>query len=951
YEFIYDPAGRLIRVRDAYGKVTEITRDGSGKPTTIVSPYGQSTALELNPNGILATVTSPAGDITRMSYVSTGLLSSVTGPRGYAYTFTYDDRGQLASASDPGGGLNLVPRTTGTNGHEVTETTVEGRVRHFSLTESDEGTETTEDQYADGTMRRRIAQPNGTTTNRLPDGTIIHSTQAAEPRFQMQSPFFREMVVSTPGGVTSTTTVERGVNLLFRKDPLSLTRWSQATTQNGKTSRVIFESSSRVFTRLSPMGRLRTTKVNTAGDPEEVHRGDLAPTTYEYNAGGQLTSAAQGSRLTKMSYNAQGYLSAMTNAINQVWRYAYDAAGRATNTIRPDGQSTATSYDGEGNLISLTPPGKPAHGFSHTPVGLLSEYIPPPVGGATNAVRWTWNRDRKIDSCTRADGGVIDYVYNSAFQVEGLLCPGFTNQYVYDPAYGYLASVARGGQTVSFVRDGPLPVSETWSGPVAGSVSRGWNADFRVASITVGGTIINGAYDDDGLLTQAGDMYLDYDTNGLHVGTTLGNLSETWRYNPFGEVTNYTATCSGSLVLSLTYTRDPLGRITALTSQTAGSTQSVVYAYDAAGRLNHVTRGTPPTYDYFYDANGNRTNLFAPAQPPTPATYDAQDRILTCGTNSYTWSDDGEIIAKTSGPATTLYRHDALGNLTGATLPSGTVIEYVLDGLGRRVGKNINGALSRGYLYSGTLAPIAELDGSNNIVSVFVYGRLPNVPDYMVRGGTIYRLVSDHLGSVRLVVNAQTGTVAQEITYDEFGRVLSDSNPGFQPFGFAGGLYDPDTGLVHFGEREYDPETGRWMSRDPLLFAGGDMNLYAYCGNDPVNQIDPSGLGPGTQDPVAMSEAESVKPVTPGEPSTPDPKYRPPEKPPQPPPKKIDPPPRSPWGQDGYDPSDERQHDRPNRPDTHKPEPLPWWKKFLDAVLGGVLLYMTYQRLEHQYGR
>jgi RHS repeat-associated protein len=98
------------------------------------------------------------------------------------------------------------------------------------------------------------------------------------------------------------------------------------------------------------------------------------------------------------------------------------------------------------------------------------------------------------------------------------------------------------------------------------------------------------------------------------------------------------------------------------------------------------------------------------------------------------------------------------------------------------------------------------------------------------------------LGSVRLVVNTQTGDIAQRIDYDAFGNVTQDTNPGFQPFGFAGGLYDVDTGLVRFGARDYDAEVGRWTAKDPILFAGGDANLYAYVSNDPLNFIDPSGL-------------------------------------------------------------------------------------------------------------
>src|SRR5437588_6133983 len=77
--------------------------------------------------------------------------------------------------------------------------------------------------------------------------------------------------------------------------------------------------------------------------------------------------------------------------------------------------------------------------------------------------------------------------------------------------------------------------------------------------------------------------------------------------------------------------------------------------------------------------------------------------------------------------------------------------------------------------------------------------------------------------------------------YDEFGQVLSDSNPGFQPFGFAGGLYDGDTKLVRFGARDYDAETGRWTAKDPIGLRGG-LNVYGYVGQNPVSLVDATGL-------------------------------------------------------------------------------------------------------------
>ena len=150
--------------------------------------------------------------------------------------------------------------------------------------------------------------------------------------------------------------------------------------------------------------------------------------------------------------------------------------------------------------------------------------------------------------------------------------------------------------------------------------------------------------------------------------------------------------------------------------------------------------------------------------------------------------------------------------------------------------------LTQGFIYQGPLRIAAELDGNNNVVSRFVYGTQINVPEYLIKGADTYRIITDHLGSVRLVVNTSTGTIAQRIDYDSFGNVLTDTNPGFQPFGFAGGLYDPHTQLTRFGARDYDAQTGRWTAKDPIGFNGGDSNLFAYVGGDPVNWIDPSGL-------------------------------------------------------------------------------------------------------------
>src|SRR5258708_10180777 len=117
-------------------------------------------------------------------------------------------------------------------------------------------------------------------------------------------------------------------------------------------------------------------------------------------------------------------------------------------------------------------------------------------------------------------------------------------------------------------------------------------------------------------------------------------------------------------------------------------------------------------------------------------------------------------------------------------------------------------------------------------------------------------MILDRMGSARVGGDVLSGTIAQEIDYDEFGVVMNDTNPGFQPFGFAGGLYDRGTALVRFGARDYDAQTGRWTAKDPLNFDGGDANLYAYSLNDPVNTSDASGQKPGDK---YDSESEAAR--------------------------------------------------------------------------------------------
>ncbi len=365
---------------------------------------------------------------------------------------------------------------------------------------------------------------------------------------------------------------------------------------------------------------------------------------------------------------------------------------------------------------------------------------------------------------------------------------------------------------------------------------------MRLDSLEVNGAdSVSFAYDDDSLLTSAGDLAIvrEPDTGRLDT-VTVGLVTSKWTYTEFGEPESITNRFDGAVIYAESFLYDKRGWITDLTRTQGGATVAETFGYDNRGRLETVSHDGTPVSTYGYDVNSNRTSYDGPFGTVTEldTDYDARDRLRQYGDTDYTYNEAGELTSKSANGQAVTYDYDVFGNLRQVSLPSGTTIDYVIDAAQRRIGKRVDGTLTRGWLYQDGLNPIAELDGAGNVVARFVYATRPNVPDYLIKNGTTYRVVSDHLGSPRLIVDIVTGVIVQELRYDAFGRITLDTNPGFQPFGFAGGLCDPQTGLVRFGARDYDPEMGRWTSVDPIGYGGRSANLYGYARNNPISFLD-----------------------------------------------------------------------------------------------------------------
>jgi RHS repeat-associated protein len=854
-KFDYDPpdSGHLKTItEDPNGtpphNVTTINHDAAGNPSTIVAPFGQRTTLTVDSDGYLNKITNPANESVRLVSTSDGLLKTFTDPNDNSSIFNYDSNGRLFTEQDAAGGVRTFARTDQDNGYTVNVTSPEHHTTSYKVESLPTGGQRRLTHFPDGTETEMLMGTNGSRKTTFADGTIIDLLQGPDPRFGMQVALPKSLTITT-GGKTYTLTTSRTRTPTDLTSPL--TALTDTVILNGRSSTSVYDVATRTTTITSAAARQAKVTTDSLGRIAQGQPTGLFATNFTYDAQGRLSIISQGTgvnqRSAKLTYKDNGYLDTLTDSFDRVLGFDYDTAGRVISERLPDTQQIGYGYDANGNVTSISPPNRASHLFSYTVVDLEEQYTPPDVGAVTNSTVYSYNLDKLLTLITRPDGQTLKFDYDMAggckcVRLSKLTLPTGSLSYAYDSTTGKLGSITTpDGDSLTYTYTGTLLANATWAGSVTGSVGRTYDNDFRLVSLTVNGADpVSFQYDADSLLTKAGLLILDRDPhNGLVTGTTLGSTTDSTNYNGFAQVADYTVKYGGAEVFKTVLTYDGVGRI-ATKAETIGGTATVfAYGYDPAGQLSEVKTNGTVTSTYTYDGNGNR--LTGPGLATSP-TYDDQDRLKHYGETTYSYTDNGELKTKTTGAEVTKYDYDVLGNLIQVVLPNGSTIDYIVDGRNRRIGKKVNGALVQGFLYENGLKPIVELDAANHIVSRFVYATHANVPDYLIRGGATYRVITDHLGSPRFVVDTATGIIAQRIDYNECGVVVNDTNPGFQPFGFAGGLYDRDTRLVRFGARDYDAQTGRWTTKDPIGFAAGDPNLYAYAANNPVCYFDPDGL-------------------------------------------------------------------------------------------------------------
>ena len=851
--FEYNPDGSVVKLFDEDNNVSSLTYDASGRGFVIgaTDALGNTSEIKRDPNGnvtskittrtVLTPTTGSGTSQSNFDFGTGSLLAGLLFPNTGLQSPTIVDP-CLAGGATPRVVRSVTDYAYDNSDRVVRRTFPDGKE---SLITFDDRGNVTEIRDVLGHIVRYGYDLKGRQTHTFfPDGTV------ASAEYDLIG---RKKVAKDRGGRIveyDWDTLDRLVKVTLRDAQGKLEtmesyryddkdRLTKVTDALNRTSRIEYDALDRVRKVTDPVGQFiehiyHPTKnllvgVRDSSGRETIYQHDEMyrlqsvetpdgeSTLYEYNNKGLLRSsrAPDGAKYT-YDYDPLDRMARVTDPLNRAWTFGYDGHGNRTCRHDPNGNVTRFTYDefNFGLLMSRT-----------SPMGQKETY--------------TYTDDFELKSVTDANG--------------------FTTRYAYENLSGFPRSITpdvnRGEQPIIFEN----------------------TADGLVRSVSQGGSVNDFTYGGLGELKSDGTNAYAYDIVGnlKHHQTPTGRT--TYEYDDANRLTKTTgadgqetlyhyddqsrlASVTRPNGVATTYTYDVMDRVQTMTHAGTGFVSPYVHTYDVNGRLKTFSDETGVTA-YSYDLVGQLTREESP-RGVTTYTYDSVGNRETktvataVGSGSFVYQyDHNDRLLSVSGPAgTTTYEYDANGNciragavtlgynfmdrLTSTQLATGSVM-FVYDATGNRVAQTTPSGTTR-YLVSG--GQVVEETAPDGAVTRYEYdGSMLR----SVRNGQSAWFLEDAIGSTGGLAS-DTGILADRWVYDAFGsptRVAGTSGNTF--LGIGGEQYDPATGLYYLRARFYDPQSGRFLSSDPL--EGDDtypatLNKYAYAGSDPVNNSDPSGL-------------------------------------------------------------------------------------------------------------
>ncbi|MEZ4294994.1 MAG: RHS repeat-associated core domain-containing protein [Polyangiaceae bacterium] len=794
--YAYDAAGHASQVTDPLGNVVTMTHDALGRLTKraryrTVSPSAppvlEETLMGYDGNGRVTSVLRPDGSTLSYGYDGAGRRTSETDETGMTVTLKYDPAGRRTRMSLPPqpGFPNGVSMVTAYDdaGRTIAEMDEDG---HVGLFEYDPAGHVTLQQKPGGGVVSMSYDLLGRPLSMLDElgRTTTHAHDAAGRR--------------TQSTISTGATAQRAYDAVGRQ-----TAW---TDENGVITQAAFD----------PGGRM-TQVTRSTGESDNWTLDPMGQILGHVDALGNVTA---------FGYDAAGRKTATTDALGHTTLWGYDELGNRTSMTDANGHTTTWEYDSRGHVTRHTLPNGAFAEMYYDPAGRLTQRVD--FNGQTVTLSYdAWGRLTQVQ---RPDG-TTSYGY-SASGLKTFASDGSRETLTtYDSAGRVAQTEDDQGHVVTYGRDAVGLVTSITS--PSGTVT--YERDLRAR--------MTKSIDPDGGATVYG-----YDTRGNLASIVLPNgANALFGYDSHDRPTSVSHRSAANVpFLTLAYEYDELDRFTKVIETGALGGATTDYLYDARGHLTaeSVTTGAGTAQTlYAYDPAGNRTSMTAPAGTTT-YQYDVNDRLTAAGTATFGFDANGNLTQRTDPSGTALYDYDSLDRLAGVTPPSGPAVAYGYDGNHRRVSKSVGGAVTRYVVEAemGFSQVLEERDeATDDLIASYSHGL------YRARkkqaNGLVRYYHLDPAGSVRALSDAG-GAMSDAVRYDAYGNVAASIGAPISPYGFKGEETDPETGWQYLRARYYDPQVGRFSSRDTYPVDPGDLlnrHRYVFGANDPVMNADPSG--------------------------------------------------------------------------------------------------------------
>ncbi|XP_061690112.1 teneurin-3 isoform X3 [Syngnathoides biaculeatus] len=854
YTFSYSTENDITAVTDSNGNTLRIRRDSNRTPVRIVAPDNQVIWLTMGTNGGLRTLTAQGQELVLLTYHgNSGLLATKTSEIGWTTFYDYDIEGRLMNVTFPTGMVNnlytdiytalTVDIESSLSEEEISITTNTSSI-HAYYTLSQDQCKSSYQVGFDNSLR--VTYANGMETHYQTEPHILAG--AANPTVARRN-------MSLPG--------ESGQNLVewrFRKEQArgKVIVFGRKLRVNGRNILSIDYDRTLRTEKIYDDHRKFLLKIiyDTAGHPVLwVPSSKLLPVNVSRTSSGQISTLQRGATTEKLGYDTQGRLVSRVFADGKIWSYTY--LEQSMVLLLHSQRQYIFDFDSLDRLLGITMPSVARYTMQTVrSVGYYRNLYHPPESNASVAV--DYSEDGLLLRVSHfGTGRRVLYRYRRQNKLSEILYDSTRVSFTYDETAGVLKTVNLQSDgficSIRYRQVGPLVDRQIFrfseDGMVNARFDYTYDNSLRVTSVQ---GVINETplpidlyqFDDiSGKVEQFGKFgVIYYDINQI-ISTAV--MTYTKHFDAHGRIKEIQYEIFRSLMYWITFQYDDVGRVTRREIKIGpfANTTKYGYEYDVDGQLQTVYLNEKVTWRYTYDLNGNLHLLNAGNSARLlPLRYDLRDRITRLGDIQYRLDEDGFLRQR----GAEVFEYNSKGLLVRVySKSSGWNIQYRYDGLSRRVSAKTSLGQHLQYFYADLNYParITHIynHSSSEITSLY-YDLQGHLFAMEISSGEEFHIACDNTGTP-LAVFTSNGLLVKQLHYTAYGEVYFDSNPDFQlVLGFHGGLYDPLTKLLHFGERDYDIMSGRWTAPDvsTLRDVGKEpapFNLYMFRNNNPISKV------------------------------------------------------------------------------------------------------------------